>query len=364
MKIKYILLGLSLLALPLVGKALTYDQIAPLGQGAVLGDATTTDPSAVIDDSPDDTTPPATPSNFTAIPLNAQVSLSWTNPTDADFVRTVVVRKTGTNPSASVTDGTAIYEGTDTSFVDTGLTNGTTYTYSAFSFDAVPNYSAPATATATPDQAKTQVVVTVKVTPPTAGGSSGPAAAVTIRIVKDNGTIYIIQNGQKQGVTNPDMLKSYGLTFADAQTSTDADNQIPQTGILKPQDGSLVKSKEDPTVYLVSGQQRRGFVSEAVFKALGFKFSSVLTVTDPELQALPKAADNLSDTAAAHLPGTDISMNGAIFWVGPDGILHGFPSIDVYDSWRVAGDFSQVVPANGADMARPIGDVVQARIKQ
>src|SRR3972149_235895 len=58
-------------------------------------------------------TPPA-PSNFKAAPGNGQVSLTWTNPTNADFAGVKVVRKTGGYP-ASVTDGTSVYTGTGTS---------------------------------------------------------------------------------------------------------------------------------------------------------------------------------------------------------------------------------------------------------
>ena len=87
-----------------------------------------------------DTTAPAAPSNFSTTTGNAQVVLSWTNPSDSDFAGVMLRRKTGSYP-ASVTDGTEIYSGSSTSYTDTGLTNGTTYYYSIWAKDAVPNWS-------------------------------------------------------------------------------------------------------------------------------------------------------------------------------------------------------------------------------
>lgn len=80
-----------------------------------------------------------------AIAANQQVSLKWTDPSDvsvsgnvlAHWDRTIVVRKAGSAPT-SYTDGTVVVSSTvknqysTTAFVDTGLTNGTTYHYRFF----------------------------------------------------------------------------------------------------------------------------------------------------------------------------------------------------------------------------------------
>jgi len=87
--------------------------------------------------------------SFTATAGNSQVALSWINPTDDDFAGTKILRKTGSSPS-NVTDGTQAYDGTGTSYTDTGLTNGTLYYYKAFTYDEVPNHSAGVGVSATP----------------------------------------------------------------------------------------------------------------------------------------------------------------------------------------------------------------------
>jgi len=97
---------------------------------------------------PADTTAPAAPTAFSSTAGNAQNVLAWTNPT-LDFAGVKVLRKAGGYP-ATITDGTVVYTGVGTGYTDVGRTNGVADFYAIFAFDAVPNYSAPATATSTP----------------------------------------------------------------------------------------------------------------------------------------------------------------------------------------------------------------------
>lgn len=198
-------------------------------------------------------------------------------------------------------------------------------------------------------------------TSPTPSPSAGLGGA--LRLINNKGTFYFVINGIRHGITNPGMLYTYGFTFAMGKNATAADMALPEGALLTPNDGALVKSKEDQTVYLISGQQRYAFVSAQVYFALGFKFSSVLIVTNPELQALPKATD-LSNGSAGHLAGLDINRNGTVYWVGSDNQLHGYPSSVVFNSWHLPNDFTRVVPANAADMSLPVGSEVSQRILQ
>ncbi len=76
-----------------------------------------------------------------------QISLDWTNPTDPNFTGVKIQQKTGSYPTGP-TDGTTLYNGAGTNADDTSLTNGTTYYYRAFSYDADSNYSSVASAVA------------------------------------------------------------------------------------------------------------------------------------------------------------------------------------------------------------------------
>lgn len=98
-----------------------------------------------------DTTPPADVTGLTAEIVANQIVLSWTNPTDNDFAGIMVRGKIGSYPT-SPTDGVLILNDNvppiATSAVDTQAFAGPIFHYTVYSYDAVPNYSAGATATA------------------------------------------------------------------------------------------------------------------------------------------------------------------------------------------------------------------------
>lgn len=101
-----------------------------------------------------DTTPPGPVANFTAVARSMSVHLSWWNPADVDLKGTVVLFKTSGYPTGP-TDGSLVCEhwsspGSSDSCDHTGLTIGTTYYYSAFTYDQVDNYSTGVSASARP----------------------------------------------------------------------------------------------------------------------------------------------------------------------------------------------------------------------
>src|ERR1022692_3063970 len=106
-------------------------------------------------------------------------------------------------------------------------------------------------------------------------------------LINQSGTFYLIINGQREGITDPGILNSYGLSFNQAQTPTAQELNLPMGSNLMPDNGALVKTAQDPTIYLISGGQRHGFTSASAFTSLGLKWSSVLVVTAPELDGLP-----------------------------------------------------------------------------
>jgi len=102
-----------------------------------------------------DTTPPNDVTNFTAVPSNSRITLSWTNPADADFKGVMLrYRMDGIYPT-SKTDGILAVDragvtGATEHFDHLSLVNGVAYHYSAFTYDTVLNYSNTAHTQATP----------------------------------------------------------------------------------------------------------------------------------------------------------------------------------------------------------------------
>jgi len=84
---------------------------------------------------------------------DGQSTLTWTNPADSDLREVVILRKVGSYPTAH-NDATAtqVYQtmipepGASVSYIDTGLTNGTTYYYAVFSRDTSDNWNDTVTA--------------------------------------------------------------------------------------------------------------------------------------------------------------------------------------------------------------------------
>jgi hypothetical protein len=71
---------------------------------------------------------------------DGSVTLTWTNPTDADFDRTEITRTT--TKTGSKETGTLVYRGKGTSYTDRGLSNGVEYRYVIVTVDKTGNASA------------------------------------------------------------------------------------------------------------------------------------------------------------------------------------------------------------------------------
>ncbi len=75
------------------------------------------------------------------------LTLGWTNPGDSDFAGVMIRRKTGPLPPTAPDQGTLVVDtgASATSYVNTGLTPGKTYSYALFAHDEVPNNASPET---------------------------------------------------------------------------------------------------------------------------------------------------------------------------------------------------------------------------
>jgi len=101
------------------------------------------------------------PNGFTATAQDAQVSLAWRNPSDGHFAATMLRVRTDRYPT-SPDDGALVVDrdmpsGVNEIFVQTQLTNWTTYYYAAFAHDVGPNYSPAVHVAATPRPATTEI---------------------------------------------------------------------------------------------------------------------------------------------------------------------------------------------------------------
>ncbi|MGC8977426.1 MAG: CFI-box-CTERM domain-containing protein, partial [Candidatus Ratteibacteria bacterium] len=140
---------------------------------------------------------------FRATPGDGQVYLSWVFPNQTD-TNILILYKVGTGyptgipqngqtytPGQTIGDGTVLYVGTATSYTHTGLTNGTTYYYTAYVYDtATKTYKLLGNASATPQP----------------GGGPGPFPAPTNLIATSRwtGSIWVVDLSWQDNSTDED----------------------------------------------------------------------------------------------------------------------------------------------------------------
>ncbi|MBW7864930.1 MAG: hypothetical protein GX580_04140 [Candidatus Hydrogenedens sp.] len=84
--------------------------------------------------------PPASVTDFTAVPGVRRVTLTWTNPADRDLAGIRIQRRIGSFPT-SPEDGVFVYDGLGTTHTEMELAPGQEYHYAAFSYDRYGNHA-------------------------------------------------------------------------------------------------------------------------------------------------------------------------------------------------------------------------------
>ena len=158
-----------------------------------------------------DTTPPAIPTGLAAVPGSGSVTLSWTANTEPDLAGYNVYR------GASLLNGAAPVSGT--SFSDTGLTNGTTYTYTITAVDTSGNASVQSPpVSATPVGGSSDPVL---ITAGDIAGCSWTSDSTTATLVEGiAGTVLTLGDNVYQNGTASEFSSCYGPTWGRFKSRT------------------------------------------------------------------------------------------------------------------------------------------------
>ena len=160
---------------------------------------------------------PTTPTAVSATAGNAQVALTWTGCASATSYK--VLR-----------NGTQVATPTSTSFTDTGLTNGTTYSYTLVASNMTADSAASTAVTSTP---KPPVPATPTGLTATAGvgqvslGWTAPANATSYKVLR-NGT----QVGTPTGTSFTDTGLAYGTSYSYTVVATNLAGDSAATGAV------------------------------------------------------------------------------------------------------------------------------------
>lgn len=121
---------------------------------------------------------------------------------------------------------------------------------------------------------------------------------------KVSGGVFYVEDGIKYPILAKEVLnnnfKNYKLTKVSAEELT---KYVTAANGMKLKDGTLIKMKSDSKVYVISNGQRRWIANESTFNQLGYKWTSIIDVSDkvaglhPEGDILDSTVINKVDTA-------------------------------------------------------------------
>lgn len=163
-------------------------------------------------------------------------------------------------------------------------------------------------------------------------------------LVLSGGTVWKISDdgAGRMGFDSLEKFLSHRNSFSNVVPANSADLALPDQGLMPWGDGVLFN--DGGTVFQVSGGQKHGFTSAAVFTGLGFDFADVVV---GNLANVPAGA-NIDNVSNAHMAGTFVKDNGTVWMVTATG-RKGIPEPGVLFSWGAG--FDDVVSANAADLA-------------
>ncbi|MCX6811343.1 MAG: hypothetical protein NT039_01460, partial [Candidatus Berkelbacteria bacterium] len=91
----------------------------------------------------------------------------------------------------------------------------------------------------------------------------------------DSLRIYLIQDGKRKWIPNPDVLNSYFPVWRYITVSNVEMEQYPMGDMLNYPDGTLIKTANAPAVYVIENQKKRHFPDPATFIGMGYNWENV-----------------------------------------------------------------------------------------
>lgn len=110
-------------------------------------------------------------------------------------------------------------------------------------------------------------------------------------LIKDaSNNVYLIEKGKKRLFTSATLFNYLKYSWTKVKADSEAGYYIKGENMRYP-DGTLLKSKDNPSVYIMDGGKKRTFTSGALFEKLGYKWSNILAIDASEVNAYETGAN-------------------------------------------------------------------------
>lgn len=118
----------------------------------------------------------------------------------------------------------------------------------------------------------------------------------TLIKAEDSPAIYLLENNKKKPIVSWSIFASQ-FNFKDVVVvSLSEVNGYPLAEPVKYQDGALVKTKDNPAVYVIENGQRRHIPSSVIFNSLGYSWGAIILAEDNSIVELHPAAEPIVQT--------------------------------------------------------------------
>ncbi len=133
-----------------------------------------------------------------------------------------------------------------------------------------------------------QEVATYEVGEPITAATQDPSGRV---VQLKNGAMFLLKDGQRMAILDPAILEAQ-MPSARIESAEPVEiEQYREGAFLKLPDGTLVRSMENPTVYVVAEGKRHAIDSEQTFNDYGYAWENIVFVSDDVLNLHKVGAD-------------------------------------------------------------------------
>lgn len=185
-------------------------------------------------------------------------------------------------------------------------------------------------------------------------------------LIVENNAIYLIDNGTKRWIANPDVFTSYHFLWSDVVRESTGDRSLPfGTSITTFAPGTLFTSPGQP-VYVMDYDQdstlKKHAVSLDAFLHLGYQWNQIMNVRAGEV---PAASFSSLLTAYQHPVGTLVVLHNSVYQIMTDathassGTLRHVVTPTAFESYNF--DWGAIMPATTLDQNYPIGQELESR---